>query len=147
MRKRRCVRNSLTLAADLISVVIDTILYDQNILILKPSIKISTHASIIVTVSIAAILALLWHHRPSLLKQVGEWDDFLLRCSMMLHGGSHYVYLLGLQRVVHQTEIVFTADEVVNEQADVQALVPQILSLTVNKSCQIFHDILKGFRV
>lgn len=64
-----------------------------------------------------------------------------------LHSFSHIFDFLGRQRIVHQLQVVFVTDLVVDKEADFQGVGLRIIPFPANEVAHSLHHYLKSIRV
>lgn len=89
---------------------------------------------------------LLLGHFP-LFKHVSQLRPFLFLRAMALHGLAHGCHFLLGYRKLHELYVIFRADLVADEDADIQGAGLHVVALSVDEETHAFHDHLQEGRV
>jgi hypothetical protein len=97
------------------------------------------------------IVTLSWrvytHHGLSLFQyNIKRFDIFVFRFFLGLHSCHHKCLLLIAENIVHELQVVLTANLPKDVHTDLQSPAFYILSFTIEQLCQTLHYFLKRLR-
>ena len=72
---------------------------------------------------------------------------FIFLHSVTLHGYSHIIDLILPKRVVHQLQVVFRPDLIVDKQTDVECPIFHVISFPIDQSRHPLHKYLQSVRI